>query len=114
MLESRLIGSVCQCFPVIVENGVIVPGDHVHIRRHLPVVQPPEHAHQIGRHRNPGGDTVQHRRFRFHEVIGVPCGKSLPLQVQTHDTGLAVDKGRLYLLKVIVAVAPERGPPSPV
>ncbi len=114
MLEGRLKGGVLQGLPVVVEGRIIVPGHHVHVRGHLPVVQPVEHAHQIGRHGNPGGDAVQHGRLRLHEVIGVPCGEALPLQAQAHDAVLAVGEGRLYLVEIIVAMAPERRPPGVV
>ncbi len=114
MLEGGLEGGVFQGLPVVVEGRIIVPGHHVHVGSHLPVVQPAEHAHQVGRHRDVGGDAVEHIGFRLHKIVGVPGGEALPLQVQAHDAGLAVDEGGLYLVEIVVAMAPKESPPGAV
>ena len=112
MMEGRLRKGLRQGLPIVVERGVIVPGNHIQVRCQLAVVQPAEHLHEIRRHRYVRRHAAQRIYLKLHKVIRNIGGKPPPLQIQPHDAGLPVGKGRLDLLEAVVMMAPEGGPPG--
>ena len=94
--------------------GVAVPADEIQFFLQIVVVQPGEILHQVGGDGHVRGQLVQQLGLAVDIVGHVPGGEAPPIQFQAQQALFAVLKRRLDLVKIVVVVAPEAGPPGVV
>ena len=58
------------------------------------------------------GGSLQKCNFGLHKVSCIPCGKTLPFKVKPHDAVFSALERRFNLVKTVITVAPESGPPG--
>ena len=94
------------------QERIGIPAYNVQFTRHNAVIKPLIHLHEISGDRNLRGGRLQERNLGLHKVGCIPCGKTLPFKVKPHYVVFAALERRLDLVKTVITVAPESGPPG--
>ena len=95
-------------------GGIGVPGGEIHRVLKLPIVEPVEGVHHVDRYRQIGAARADGLLLMEHKIVCLVGDKALPVERQPMHTVLALRIGRVDLLKVRIAAAPEGGPPGGV
>ena len=111
VVKCILAHDIRKTLVVIVESRVWIPWDHIQLLCHRSVVETVIELHKVGSYRYFRGEFTEERYLWFHVIVHVPCGKSLPFEVQPHDTEITIFVWRLNLWEAVVWVTPEGGPP---
>ena len=116
MIECALTHSVRIAFPVIMKFRIAVPRYGIDLFCQHSVIYTVVLFHHVCSYRNVASSGILPYGINLTggKIRKIPCGKTLPFKIQSHNSSLTVIVRRFNLIEAFISGTPESSPPLAV